>query len=131
MHTGKHLLLQPRRQIRADAATDPAHKNIVNMTQDAGQLTQRQCNHNDRVGSQHPESTRGHMCWLVSQPPQAVPETCLQDMIISAPALPAPLAVVVVQPSAQSPGSSMDSPPFLQRYAAFISPYHLHLPSHM
>jgi hypothetical protein len=42
----------------------------------------------------------------------------LQDMIISAPALPAPLAVIVLQTSAQSPGSTIDSADFLQRSAA-------------
>ncbi|WIA32775.1 hypothetical protein OEZ86_005959 [Tetradesmus obliquus] len=47
--------------------------------------------------------------------------SCTPDIIISAPALPAPLAVVVVQPSAQSPGSSMDSPAFLQRCASMAN----------
>jgi hypothetical protein len=47
--------------------------------------------------------------------------TCLQDMIISAPALPAPLTVMVAQPSVQSPGSSMDSAAFLQRYTALTA----------
>jgi hypothetical protein len=42
-------------------------------------------------------------------------------MIISAPALPAPLAVIVAQASAQSPGSNIDNADFLQRYAACCS----------